>query len=62
MPGAVPPASSSTSKRAPGAISGAFLGRAAIPGHLVARLENGPRGRDYIVALAERLFALAEGE
>jgi poly(ADP-ribose) glycohydrolase ARH3 len=45
-----------------GAISGAHLGTAAIPGHLVGRLENGRRGRDHIVDLARRLHALAVGE
>lgn len=42
-----------------GAISGAHLGVAAIPAHLVERLENGPRGRDHIVSLAYQLHALA---
>jgi poly(ADP-ribose) glycohydrolase ARH3 len=38
-----------------GAITGARLGAAAIPSHLLARLENGVRGRDAIDALAHRL-------
>jgi poly(ADP-ribose) glycohydrolase ARH3 len=39
-----------------GAISGARLGHAAIPTHLLERLENGTRGRDYIDDLARRMF------
>jgi poly(ADP-ribose) glycohydrolase ARH3 len=39
-----------------GGICGAHLGKDAIPKHLVDRLENGPKGRDYIVALADKLF------
>jgi len=42
-----------------GALSGAHLGVAAIPKHLLERLENGPRGRDYIHELAEKLAAKA---
>ena len=37
-----------------GAISGAFLGRQAIPQMLVDRLEDGYQGRTYIEQLAER--------
>lgn len=35
-----------------GAIAGARLGLAAVPAHLLGRLENGDKGRDYIEALA----------
>jgi len=38
------------------ALSGARLGAAAIPPHLLDRLENGPRGRDYIDGLAVQLY------
>jgi poly(ADP-ribose) glycohydrolase ARH3 len=39
-----------------GAISGAFLGRQAIPAHLLARLENRYQGRSYIEDLAIHLL------
>jgi poly(ADP-ribose) glycohydrolase ARH3 len=39
-----------------GALSGAHLGIEAIPAHLLAMLENGPKGRDYLDDLAHRLF------
>ena len=39
-----------------GAISGARLGVNAIPPHLVESLENGSKGRDYILSLAKRLY------
>ncbi len=38
-----------------GAISGAALGAGAIPAELLARLEDGPKGRTYIDSLARRL-------
>jgi len=38
------------------AISGARLGIAAVPKHLIQKLENGPKGRAYITTLAHRLF------
>jgi poly(ADP-ribose) glycohydrolase ARH3 len=38
-----------------GAISGARLGIAAIPQHLLSMMENGYKGRDYITGLADRL-------
>jgi len=41
-----------------GALSGAYLGVDAIPPHLIALLEESPKGRDYIVDLAKKLFAL----
>lgn len=40
-----------------GAISGAFLGRQAIPCHLLANLENHYQGRRYLESLAEQLLA-----
>lgn len=40
-----------------GALSGARLGIHAIPTHLLARLEDGQRGKAYIEGLAQRLFA-----
>lgn len=43
-----------------GAISGARLGVGAIPRHLVDRLENGPKGRDYILGLADALWKRAD--
>lgn len=39
-----------------GAVSGARLGIAAVPPHLLDRLEDGPKGRGYIDRLATRLF------
>jgi len=39
-----------------GALSGAYLGIDAIPPHLLAKLENGPKGRDYIDQVAIRLY------
>jgi poly(ADP-ribose) glycohydrolase ARH3 len=39
-----------------GAISGARLGVSAIPSHLIESLENGSKGRDYIVALAKKIY------
>lgn len=41
-----------------GAISGAFLGRDAIPAHLLRNLENRHQGRSYIEDLAIRLLAV----
>ena len=38
-----------------GAISGAYLGRAGLPARLVGLLESSPKGRDYIIHLAEQL-------
>jgi poly(ADP-ribose) glycohydrolase ARH3 len=38
-----------------GAISGAHLGVASLPAHLLGRLEDGPKGRTYIQHLAKRL-------
>jgi poly(ADP-ribose) glycohydrolase ARH3 len=40
-----------------GALSGAHLGSAAIPRHLIDLLETMPKGRDYLIALADRLAA-----
>ena len=42
-----------------GAISGAYLGADAVPAHLLAMLEAGPKGRSYIEQLAGRLAELA---
>jgi len=39
-----------------GALSGAYLGINAIPTHLLEKLENGPKGRDYIDGLANDLY------
>jgi poly(ADP-ribose) glycohydrolase ARH3 len=39
-----------------GAISGAYLGIEAIPSATLAKLENDGKGRDYLFALADRLF------
>ncbi|HEX2029493.1 MAG TPA: ADP-ribosylglycohydrolase family protein, partial [Nitriliruptorales bacterium] len=38
-----------------GAVAGAAVGAAGLPEDWVARLENGPRGRRYARALAERI-------
>ena len=43
-----------------GAIAGAFHGVRAIPTRWWDALENGPRGRDDVVRLAERVYALAQ--
>jgi poly(ADP-ribose) glycohydrolase ARH3 len=40
-----------------GALSGAFLGKAAIPPHWLSSLEDGPRGKSYLEKLAEELLA-----
>ncbi len=40
-----------------GAVSGAYLGRQAIPRHLVENLEDGRQGKTYIEKLAEKLLA-----
>jgi len=39
-----------------GAISGAHLGLWAIPSRLVRSLERGPKGRSYLIDLAEQLY------
>jgi poly(ADP-ribose) glycohydrolase ARH3 len=39
-----------------GAISGVYLGIEAIPSTTLAKLENHGKGRDYLFALADRLF------
>jgi hypothetical protein len=36
-------------------MAGAFHGAAAIPENWLAALENGPQGRDFVIALAEKL-------
>lgn len=41
-----------------GAIAGAYHGASAIPAAWLAALENGPKGRDYVRALADDLFAV----
>jgi len=43
-----------------GALSGSRLGVQAIPPHLLSKLEDGPKGRDYLDALSQRLFALVD--
>jgi poly(ADP-ribose) glycohydrolase ARH3 len=43
-----------------GALSGAYLGASALPQHLLDRLENGAKGRDYLSALAGRLHDRAD--
>jgi poly(ADP-ribose) glycohydrolase ARH3 len=40
-----------------GAISGALLGADALPKNLIPKLEESPKGRSYIIELADRLFA-----
>jgi poly(ADP-ribose) glycohydrolase ARH3 len=44
-----------------GAVSGAFLGRQAIPRHLVDNLEDGYQGRTYIEQLARKLITAHKG-
>lgn len=44
-----------------GALSGAYHGGAGVPAHLIAALEDGPKGRSYITQLAGRLAALHGG-
>lgn len=44
-----------------GALAGALHGLQAIPRRWWEALENGPRGRDAVVQLGERLYALAQG-
>jgi poly(ADP-ribose) glycohydrolase ARH3 len=39
-----------------GALSGAFLGVKAIPGHLLQMLEDQGKGRTYIAALSDKLY------
>lgn len=39
-----------------GALSGAYLGLEAIPPSLVNSLESSPKGRDYLLTLADRLY------
>ncbi len=41
-----------------GAILGASNGINSIPAEWLDNLENGEKGRDYIIALAKRLFEL----
>jgi poly(ADP-ribose) glycohydrolase ARH3 len=41
-----------------GALSGAFLGAGRLPARLVSLLESSPKGRDYLVELAEQLLAV----
>jgi poly(ADP-ribose) glycohydrolase ARH3 len=43
-----------------GAVSGAYLGRQAIPRHLVDNLEDGHQGKTYIETLASKLLAAHE--
>ena len=45
-----------------GAISGAFLGIESIPKVLFQNLESSPKGRDYIVELADRLHGCYESQ
>ena len=40
-----------------GALSGAYLGMSGIPPSLVDHLESSPKGRSYILKLADRLYA-----
>ena len=44
-----------------GAISGAFLGMNAIPKSLIHHLESSPKGRSYLIELADRLYATKSG-
>jgi poly(ADP-ribose) glycohydrolase ARH3 len=44
-----------------GALCGAHLGLHAVPTHLLAMLEDGPKGRSYLDTLAQRLLAVRDG-
>jgi poly(ADP-ribose) glycohydrolase ARH3 len=44
-----------------GALSGAYLGAARLPQHLLGLLENSPKGRLYLAELAANLFAVYQG-
>lgn len=41
-----------------GALSGAYLGASRLPARLVCLLENGPKGREYLLQLAAQLHAV----
>jgi poly(ADP-ribose) glycohydrolase ARH3 len=43
-----------------GSLSGAYLGTGAVPGALLAKVEDGPRGRSYVERLARELYALRD--
>jgi len=42
-----------------GAVAGAFHGATAIPAKWTDALENGPKGRDYVLDLADRLRSVS---
>jgi poly(ADP-ribose) glycohydrolase ARH3 len=44
-----------------GALSGAYLGSQDVPRRLVDLLESSPKGRQYLLGLADRLFVLYAG-
>ena len=44
-----------------GAVSGAYLGMAAIPNVLIDHLESSPKGRSYLIELSDRLLAAHHG-
>jgi ADP-ribosylglycohydrolase len=43
-----------------GALSGAYLGSARLPARLVGLLESSPKGRSYLLELADGLFAASQ--
>jgi poly(ADP-ribose) glycohydrolase ARH3 len=45
-----------------GALSGAYLGSQGVPRRLVDLLENSPKGGQYLLGVADRLFALHAGQ
>lgn len=45
-----------------GAISGAYLGKAALPADLLARMENGPQGKDFLIDQARRLLDVYQAQ
>jgi poly(ADP-ribose) glycohydrolase ARH3 len=45
-----------------GALAGAYYGYGAIPERWMDRLENGPRGKRYVMSLAERLAHIKWGQ
>ena len=41
-----------------GAIAGAYHGASKLPQRWIDALENGEKGRDYVIGLADRLLAV----
>jgi len=45
-----------------GALAGAYYGYGEIPCEWLGSLENGPKGRDYVASLAEKLAEIKSRE